>query len=331
MKEEIFIEDLAEPTNIKIKLNNEFTRQLFERASKCKKPHCNLEFIKRLKLKPTTKYVNTTIYGWINKDVPISINLLSELMKLAEIKWNEIDKKISYISSKTNRIKIDNIFPIKMDKKLGSIIGHILGDGSIDKKHNHVFFSNSDKELLKEFSTNMKTIFNIEPRIWMQKEPEFGNTHWDKRLNSINELTEGRNGGLFYPTICGLILNRIFGDFAIGINKKIGIEILKANKDFKIGLIRAFYDDESNVGQKNIRLFQDRKDMLEIFRSLLNEFEISSNQVKRYIKHDKERYYFDIFRKSNLRKFDEQIGFTSPKKSNKLKEIVNRKPHFNDK
>ncbi len=99
-------------------------------------------------------------------------------------------------------------------------------------------------------------------------------------------------------------------------------EINKTNSKFKAALIRAFYDDEGTVGPKSIRLFQDRKDVLEEFRSFLKGFEIYPGEVKTYIKKGKERYYFDIHRKSNLIKFKDKIGFTSSKKMNKLKEIA---------
>ena len=85
----------------------------------------------------------------------------------------------------------------------------------------------------------------------MQMAPDFGNTRWDKRLSSIDELIKGRNGGLFYPTICGLLLNKIFDNFAIGKNKNMTENILNSNKEFKRKLIRAFYDDEGSVGKNN--------------------------------------------------------------------------------
>jgi len=250
------------------------------------------------------------------------------IVKLGSLDWKEIEKNINSLNARRGIANI--IFPIKINQKLGSIVGHILGDGSIDKKYQQVFFSNSDKTLLKEFESSMKEIFGIEPRIWMQNKPEFGNTSWDKRLKSIRELKDGRNGALFYPTICGLILNDIFDDFSIGRDKRITKEMLNTDKEFKAGLIRAFYDDESSVGNKNIRVFQDRKEILETFRKLLSEFSITASSVKSYKKRDIDRYYFDIFRKSNIRIFEKEIGFTSPKKNDKLNEIINRKPHGND-
>ena len=304
---------------VNLTFNNSFLKNLLIRASNCDRPHCNMAFIKKLGLKPTTKSSCCTIYGWTNYKKTIPLEKLRIIFNLTDISQKEIERNILSLNAGRGIIKTN--FPIKLDEKLGSIVGHILGDGSIDKSYQQVFFSNSEKELLKEFSSYMAEIFKINPRIWMQKEPEFGNTQWDKRLSNISQLTKGRNGALFYPTICGLILNAILDDFAIGKNKRMTLRIMNANKNFKKGLVRAFYDDESSVGKKSIRLFQDKKEILEAFRQLLEEFEISPSGIKVYIKRDKQRFYFDIFRKSNFLKFRKDIGFTSPFKSKKLDKL----------
>ncbi len=319
-KEEVWLFDISEKlkgTNVSV--NNASLKLVLARASNSDKPHCSLDLIKKLEMKPTKVNLCNTIYGWVKYAHSVPLSKLIKIIELSGMDKQEIEKSILSINAGSGLIQPK--FPIKIDKKLGSITGHILGDGSIDKRYKQVFFSNSEKELLREFSENMEDVFKVKPRIWMQKAPEFGNTKWDRRLQSVNELTEGRNGGLFYPTICGLMLNAIFDDFAIGKDKKITDRMINTPKEFKIGLVRAFYDDEGSVGRKNIRLFQDRKDILEVFRGLLAEFGITSGEIKTYFKRDKERYYFDIFRKSNFLKFQNEIGFTSPLKSERLRKL----------
>lgn len=304
---------------INVTIENNFLKRILIETSKSSKPHCNLNFIKIMKMKPTGKSLSYTIYSWTKYRRSIPLDKLIILSKLSKFDNKKIESKI--ISVNATKGKIKPKFPIKINRQLGSIMGHILGDGSIDKKYKQVFFSNSEKYLLREFSNNMKGIFNIKPRIWMQKRPDFGNTKWDKRIYTLHELKKGRNCGLFYPTICGLILNAIFEDFAIGKDKKITARIMGTNKEFKRGFIRAFYDDECTVGRTNIRVFQDKKDILEGFKVLLMEFDITTGNIKTYIKRNKERYYFDIHRKSNFLKFQREIGFTSPKKSERLNRL----------
>jgi len=55
-------------------------------------------------------------------------------------------------------------------------------------------------------------------------------------------FTDGRNIGLFYPRIVGLVLNGIFGQFASRKDKTITSLIFDTSEDFKIGLIRENFD-----------------------------------------------------------------------------------------
>lgn len=324
-KEEFGLKDLVKDFGyFHVKIDKKFLKDLLIKASKNSKPHYNKEFIMQLGMNFTKgKECCLTIYGWTTYEKTIPLEKLAKIVEMTKTDWKEVESKIKFIRCGQRGGEINPIFPIKIEKRLGSIIGHILGDGSIDQRFQQMSFSNSDKDLLKEFADNMISIFGVEPRIWMQKQPYFGNTSWDKKLTNIDELLEGRNCSLFYPRTCSLILNNIFNNFAIGKKKNLTKEILEANKQFKAGLIKAFYDDEGSVDKISyIRVFQDRKDMLELFRKLLEEFKISSTKVFTYIKGNKERYYFNIHRKTNFIKFQREIGFTSPKKASKLDYLV---------
>lgn len=324
---------ISESSRIYVKLNKKFLIKILNKASKDKKPHKNRDFCEKIGVQfNDTINASSTVIAWIRFNRAIPLSKLLVIRNISNIPWKIIEDNILNLKSSLSGGEINIRFPLNIGFEMGSIIGHIIGDGSIDKKHKQVFYSNSNKELLNEFYNYMKFIFKIYPRIWMQKTSTFkGKTQWDKRLNKIDELLDKRNCGLFYPTICGSILNIIFNNFSIGRNKKITDKIKKTNKEFKAGLIRAFFDDESNVGKKSIRVFQDKKDILDNIRTFLTEFGIYTKEVKEYIKLDKSRYYLDIHRKSNLNKFREEIGFTSKIKMNKLKEICIIKNYKNSK
>ncbi len=89
-------------------------------------------------------------------------------------------------------------------------------------------------------------------------------------------------------------------------------------------MIRAFYNDEGNVSKNGdyIRLFQDNNSILVGFRDLLKEFGIEAAPIKMYLKKDKKRYYFNLYKKSNFIKFNKEIGFTSKIKMNRLKKAT---------
>ena len=325
---EINLIDLAHSFgHFHVKIDRKFLKELLVKATNDEKPHCNINFIRKLGMKPTSdkNYCNT-IYAWTKYDKTIPLEKLAKIAQMASCPSNVIETKVITIKAGQQGGEVCPKFPIKFNKQLGAIIGHILGDGSIDSKYKQVFFSNSNKDLLNEFAENMEQVFGVKPRIWMQMKtiPFKEKTRWERRLDNINELEDGKNGGLFYPTIVGLILNHIFDNFADGKNKNLSTFIFKLNSDFKAGLIRAFYDDEGtvDVSSYNMRLFQDRKDILNLFRKLLSEFGINSNKIRFYTKRNKKRYYFDIYRKENFRKFQEKIGFTSAKKAARLKTLA---------
>jgi len=331
--EEIGLDKVSvKPEGIYVELKDGFLIKILKKVSKTDKPHRDKELCDKLGICFNNNVkASQTMVAWIRFNRAIPLSKLLIIKNISGLTWDKIKTNIMTLRSGFKGGRTILTFPLKLDKNLGSVVGHILGDGSIDKKYKQVFYSNSNKELLKEFSENMYKIFSINARIWMQKKPDFGRTKWDKRLKKIDELKGGRNGGLFYPSICGVLLNNILGNFAIGKDKKISEEIKGTNKEFKRNLIRAFYDDEGTVGEDNLRLFQDRKDVLENFGNFLREFEIFPGNVKGYLKNGKKRYYLDIHRKSNLIKFRDKIGFTSSKKMDKLRKISVIKNYKNSK
>ena len=177
-----------------VKIDPVFLKELLIKASGSKKPHCNLDFVRKLGMKPTTNYLCNAIYGWTKYDKTIPLEKLAKVAALTNYPWHKIESEIISIKSGQQGGEICPKFPIKFDKRLGSIVGHILGDGSIDYRYKQVFFSNSNKELLKEFAENMQSVFGIKPRIWMQMKtiPFKEKTRWEKRLNSIEELEDGK-------------------------------------------------------------------------------------------------------------------------------------------
>lgn len=327
------IELLTNSSKIHLKLDPSFLKRTLKKASNSETPHRRRDFCEKLGVKFNDKSkTSLTIAHWVKYNRSIPIEKVSKMVELSGTSWNEVQENILGIKPSMAGKEVFIRFPISLGKELGSIMGHILGDGSIDKRYLQVFYSNNDKSLLEEFSRDMNKVFGVYPRIWMQRTSTFhGKTRWDKRLREINQLKPKRNCGLFYPTICGVLLNNLFHDFAIGKDKKLPSFLKKTNKEFKSALIRAFFDDEGTVGNKNLRLFQDRKDILEDFRSLLKEFEIYPGEIKTYLKREKDRFYFDIHKKSNLKKFRDRIGFTSPKKRNKLDKICIIKNYKNSK
>jgi hypothetical protein len=305
-----------------VKINSRFLRQICKCASKNSKPSKDDVFVNKLGLKinPAVKLC-TTIEGWLRGYRTVPTSKLVLLIRIAGVSWSDIEQKIISIKAGPRRGEIRPSFPIKIDERLGRIVGHILGDGAIDSRYTQVFFSNKNHELLREFIEDMHSVFGAEPRIWEHHaESSYDNSKWGRRLMTLDEKHPDRCVGLFYPTICGRMLLSIFGKFALGRNKEITAEILGAPRPFKRGLLRALFDDEGSCSSSSyvIRLHQDDARLLEKVRAILADFGISSNEVRTYYRHRRPQHYFSITGKPNFVAFLNNIGFTSSKKRFRL-------------
>lgn len=232
--------------NSHLMLKLDFLQTLLKTASKSEKPYKNADFVRKIGFSFNNQYKTSPGLSQVFRGAKsIKLDALQKTLNNSKFSWNDIEKEIVYIKAGVRRGQIKPEFPIVIGKELGSIVGHVLGDGAISCRDNAVFFSNTNISLLKEFALNMEKVFNIEPRIWVQeKKATFEEkSKWKKRVKSLDEIEPGSPVGLFYPKICGVLLNKIFGEFAIGKNKRITEEILNASEEFKKAAIRAFYDD----------------------------------------------------------------------------------------
>lgn len=312
--------------NARVKLELNFLRKLFIEASGSLYPCKDKDFAQKLGCLYNDRHqVATAIRGWCEGKRTIPFSKLKTIIYLTNSSWIEVENKLTLIKAGRRRGQVYIKFPIKIDEKFGTIIGHILGDGSIDKKYSQVFFSNSNIELLTEFRNAMNKVFGIEPRIWIRTGNGFKTKNrWVNRVNDIRKKKDNQSVGLFYPRICGIILHAVFGVFANGRRKLITNEMKSSPNQFKRSLLRAFFDDESyvGVGSQQIRLPQDNNQILEDIRDLLREFDIMSNPIHFYIKGNKKRYYFNITHIKNYYQFYCKIGFTSSYKMKELEKLI---------
>ena len=180
------------------------------------KPHRDIEFAEKFRC-PVNKNKKSamTIYGWMKGLRTVPMVKLAEILKISTFSWKDVERNLISIKAGIRKGEIKPNFSILNDYKMGSIVGHVLGDGSIDKRFHSLFYSNSDIELLKEFDGYMKKIFGIEGRKWVQKKKKFSEkTEWLMRVNCLMEVPEKHSVGLFYPKICSDILYVMAGKFA---------------------------------------------------------------------------------------------------------------------
>lgn len=250
------------------------------------------------------------------------LSVLVKLIQHSKITWKEAENNLVSIRSGSHAGKMRVTFPVVLDDNLGTIVGHVLGDGSISVRDCHVFFTNSNPELIKEFESCVEKLFLLKPRIWLQTSGNFKKkSKWIRRLPSTESIAFGEQIGLFYPTILGRILFSFFGRFASGHKKFVPIV---ESPEFNANMTRAFFDDEGSisVSSQQIRIYQDNPEILKSFRLILASFGIDSNPLRYYFHSGKKRYYFSITRLKNFKLFRDKIGFTSTSKTRALDTLI---------
>jgi len=327
LKNEIHLSDLVNCLgNTHVSLNLDFLKELLRNASGTEHPAIDRSFVENIggTFNENAKNYNS-INTWLQGKSTIPFNKLIKIVALSSFSLNDIENNVISIKCGPRKGEIYPKFPLRIDDKLGGIVGHIMGDGSICEKYNQVFFCNKNRELLDEFRIQIKYIFGIEPRIWAQV-PVYGRTSWEKRVYSIREIPENYIGGLFYPRICGLVLHKIFGKFANGRNKIITNEIRNANNSFKKGFLRAMFDDEGSANSSShmLKMHQDNVQILENLRNMLSEFGINTNPIRTYFKRNKARHTFSITGFKNYYNFNKVIGFSSSKKEMELRTLIKK-------
>jgi hypothetical protein len=323
------LEHMVNVRNFYLKLEPEFLRSILVNVSKINSPYRDKHLAERLGLRINNRKVTSiSIYQWFRGKRTIPSSKLAIILKLLDkgFSWQDVERNL--ITIKTGNgpgIRLRPNFPIVLNERLGLLVGHIMGDGSIDKMYSSVFFSNSNRNLLVEFYSVVKEVFNLEPRIWLQESGNFKTkTKWIRRLQSVDEIENGKNYGIFCNKTVGELLFCIFGKFACGHFKKIPDMTFSSPQDFKIGMIRAFFDDECTISKSGVRVFQDDEKMLNDIRHILIDLGISPCKVHSYVKRGKMRFYFDISGFDNLVRYRNIVGMSHSEKKVELDSLIKR-------
>lgn len=193
------------------------------------------------------------------------------------------------------------ILPIKESPTLYRLASHIMGDGSASKGK-MPYYSNTCKELLKEFKNDLKY---------------FGESSLIEYMNN-NKVTL-----ISFPKVIADVVQYILKISFIKRNR-LSPYLFNASKACKAAAVRAFFDDEGTVStvlgvyQSNFRL------MIEI-KTLLNQFSISSGVISERLKKGRKPHYTFAIKRSSFIKFKKLIGFNHPVKNEKLKFAIRTK------
>lgn len=202
------------------------------------------------------------LYKWKEGNSGYPLVELKKLLKIADIRIKEISIKTQRDSKQIKNLKL----PIKIDEKFVLFVGHLFGDGGIDKQF-QLHYTTNDIDNINEFKRIIKDIFgDIE----------------------YNEIDYGSRITLVYPKTLGILVNSII-DTPVG--SKVNSNFCLSDKivstmtnKMKTNFIRAFYkcdgeSDKISIAQGCKYLNKPPAILLQI-QKLLNDMKFMSAIIK---------------------------------------------------
>lgn len=167
------------------------------------------------------------LYKWKEGSSGYPLNQLRKLLNLNNIEIKEISVKTQRDSKLIKNLKL----PIKINENFASFLGHLFGDGGIDKQFQLHYTTNNTRNII-EFKNIVKTIFS---------DIEF------------NEIYYGNRVTLIYPKTLGMIVSSIID---IHVGSKVDSDAHLPNKiidkmsdKMKIEFIKNFYKCDGETGK----------------------------------------------------------------------------------
>jgi intein/homing endonuclease len=315
MKKELELWDLSE-TKTYVKLKKDVISEFFNYAIRLAGSESKLAHKIGIK-----KIGNIWYYKTISGFVPLHliekiINILPDDKRI-ELKKKIEDnvKELRYGYGRAKSIKNPKL-PIRFSPALFRILGHLIGDGGIraTKGDYPVYYTNKCYTLVKQFKEDVLKIL--------------GDVDTYEYHNKNDSTVMVR-----YPSIVGIIFIKFFG-YQVSDLKHIPEIISIADKESKVMFLRALMDDEGCVSSNRVCFGISNRSVIENVREMLNEFGIETGVIiKRDFKEKwKTHYQFGIFGRNDLQLFENIIGFDDPKKSGKLRELIegyrNKRSHY---
>lgn len=242
------------------------------------------------------------------------------LQEIHRILKDKVSRQTVYFWFKDKRIplpfkefsKIKRVFSNNDLENLATIVGHVIGDGGIDKRL-ILHYCNTEQFLIDEFQNAMKNSFNAKP---MAKY---------KERSGITRLQ--------YPRIYSRALLCLFGNFAYGEHKEITQKIEKMPMWWKVKLLQALYNDDGSIPDSGhymgVTFKQKNKYIISWIQKTLKELNINSRLTK-----DGACWHLRITNYLDIVKFRDKVNFSKRyRKQIHLDEIIKKikYPHWGTK
>jgi hypothetical protein len=237
---------------------------------------------------------------------------ISDLKKILALL--KCDYEINYVYPKLKKKPI--LIPRNTEtKEICRIIGHILGDGCIDKSFT-VRYKNTKKELIKSFENDMMKVFGE------------GSKNDERVGNSTYSKTDAFE--IRFSNVCGKTLHNMFGQFAYRKNEKyIPRKIFEYPDELKLCLLSAFIDDEGSVLQRRIAICQEHFKLVEDLIVLLKSLKLSPSVRdktcdKASFVYNNRYYSIEMYGCKDLQFLSKSLELRHPEKIKRLSELGRR-------
>ena len=231
-----------------------------------------------------------------------------------------IDKIKIYNELKTMKvgdrgIEIAVRLPLEYSAKLAALIGHVMGDGTINS-YGSFEYANKDYVLIEKIKEYVYRVFNC-------------TTYREIKIRK----PRGVVFKLIYPAVVGRLLKKSGTPQGKKVIQTFDVPQWIKDSDYKIKseFLRALFDDDGSVEKHGMITFTNSKRKIlrkyhDIYinsiLSLLKDFEI--NGQARFVDRGDDNFKADIriTNLNNLEKFNKMIGFNQKKRHSRLEEIL---------
>ncbi len=217
------------------------------------------------------------------------------------------------LSGRSKPIKV----PSKVDSKIAKFLAYIIAEGT-DQDNGRTYrtiFTNQNEELVKEYNELTQELFGLTPRETKTNDYYIDSRSLEKILKETGFIPGKRSR-----------------------EKDIPISIMKNKKDTIKAFLRTYYDCEAYISKTRptIELSTASEKIANKLSYLLLRFSIQSSVTKKEKcatnteKQIKRNYYsVEINGKSNLQRFQKEIGFKVQKKAERLKKHLKKESNPN--
>ncbi len=231
----------------------------------------------------------------------LAVRSIRKIVSIFPQTKNELERNIVAYRGANKGFVNKPVLPIKETPKLYNIIAHLIGDGTFR------YYSNTCKELLKEFSYNLKI---------------FGKFKISEKLIHTNVYI------ITFPRVISRILEHLF-DIRFIRPDRFPKTLFTASKECKAAALRAMFDDEGSIKKPQrcqITIWSVSQNILKELKMLLDDFSIDSGKV---CSDKRGAWYFSVSTGS-YETFLNEIGFTHPKKIDRLVNTVKHRNRFKE-